>query len=125
MISRMLLNAHLHACEYPVAGSSVSAVRRVTSGTRQTGVQESNTYALAVFVTPNGVVAKRRKDGIVALPVRNPLSVSMSFLRKYCRAFRVKRNEQAYTARCVADGVGDQRGRKGETLTDLQLAPRS
>ena len=36
---------------------------------------------------------------MVALPVMNPLSVSMSLLRKLCRAFRVDRNEQAYTAR--------------------------
>ena len=106
------------------------AVQRVTGCARQTGVQESNTYVLALVVRPpkvppNGVIAKRRKDGIVALPVRNPLSVSMSFLRKHCRAFSVYRNEQAYTARRVADGMGHQRGRKGETSTDVQLAPRS
>ena len=111
---RILLNAHLHVRACPAAGSSVSAVRRVTGGTRQTGVQESNTYALAVVVRLrppkgplNGVVMRRRKDGIVALPVMNPLSVSMSCLRKLCRAFRVDRSEQAYTTRCVAVGMRD------------------
>ena len=83
----------------------MSIVRRVTGGARQTGIQGSNAYALAVVIRPpkvalNGVIVKRRKDGIIALPVMNPLSVSMNFLRKHCRAFSVERNEQAYTARC-------------------------
>ena len=100
-----MLGAHLHAHVCPAAGEGVSAVRRITGCARQTGVQESHTYALAVVagpvkVPPNGVVAKRRKDGMVALPVMNPLFVSMSLLRQLCRAFRVDRNEQAYTVRC-------------------------
>ena len=67
---------------------------------------ESTTYPLAAVPrlanVPrlNGKAAKRGKDGIGALPVFNPLLVSMSFPRKPCRAFKLERNEHAYTVKC-------------------------
>ena len=50
-------------------------------------------------VPPDVAVAKCWKYGIVALPVFNLLFVSMSFPSMLCRAFKLERNEQAYTVR--------------------------
>ena len=78
----------------------------ISRGKAGRGIQECNTYPLAAVLglanVPrlNGKAAKRGKDDIGALPVFNPSLDSMSFPRKPCRAFKLERNEHAYTVKC-------------------------
>ena len=100
------LDWDLHVRARPVAKSVVSAVREVTRRGRE-GNTEIHTYPFKAAVPRlanvprlSGKTAKRGKDDIGALPVFNPLLVSMSFPRKPCRAFKLERNEHAYTVKC-------------------------